>query len=195
MHAFTFLFFQDMLLHDYYQMNNLFLLVTIYLTFFSILSNALPRVYHSIWAKAFISVAMLIMFLHCNDRMDYRNSERDWFYRASIKTIEMWDIEDYLDEIGIDRTRKVYCTPDESINISLYYCNRKGLTDYSQYHSLPLEERLEKMKQHQIEFVILGSREPYKEVENLDQLLGEKIGQTGETEIFRLTAPKPYTRP
>ncbi len=42
------------------------------------------------------------------------------------------------------------------------------------------------MKEHQIEYVILGSREPYKDVENLDQLLGEKIGQTGDTEIFRL---------
>ena len=134
---------------------------------------------------------MFVLFLHCNDRMDFRNSERDWFYVASSKTIEMWDIEDYLEEIGVDRTRKVYCTPDRSINISLYFCNRKGLTDYSVYRTLSLEERLDSMKAHQIEYVILGSREPYKEVENLDQLLGEKIGQTGDTEIFRLTAPKP----
>ena len=42
------------------------------------------------------------------------------------------------------------------------------------------------MKAYQIEYVILGSREPYKDVENLDQILGEKIGQTGDTEIFRL---------
>lgn len=189
--SFTFLFFQDMRQHDYYQMNNLFLLVSIYLTFFSILSNALPQVYNSIWAKGAITVVMFVLFLHCNDRMDFRHSERDWFYVASSETIEMWDIEDYLEEIGVDRTRKVYCTPDRSINISLYFCNRKGLTDYSVYRTLSLEERLDSMKAHHIEYVILGSREPYKEVENLDQLLGEKIGQTGNTEIFRLTDPKP----
>jgi len=65
---------------------------------------------------------------------------RNWFYRVSSKTIEMWDIENYLEEIGVDRTRKVYCTPDRSINISLYFCNRKGLTDYSVYRTLSLEE-------------------------------------------------------
>ncbi len=123
--------------------------------------------------------------------MDFRNSERDWYYVDSSKTIEMYDIEDYLNEIGVDRTCKVYCTPDRSINISLYYCNRKGLTDYSDLSNLSLEERLEKMKQHQIEYVILGSREAYKEVENLDQLLGRRLVRSGETEIFRLTAPKP----
>jgi hypothetical protein len=189
--SFTFLFFQDMRQHDYYQMNNLFLLVSIYLTFFSILSNAFPRVYHSLWTKTFISVAVLVMFLHCNDRMDFRNSERDWFYVAASETIEMWDIEDYLEEIGIDRSSKVYCTPDRSINISLYFCNRKGLTDYSVYRTLSLEDRLDSMRSHQIEYVILGSRKPYDDVENLDQLLGEKIGQKGNTEIFRLTPPTP----
>jgi len=98
----------------------------------------------------------------------------------------MYDIEDYLNELGIDRTCKVYCTPDLSINISLFYCNRKGLTDYSTLRLLPLEERLERMKELHIEYVILGSRKTYEDIENLDQLLGEKIGQVGETEIFRL---------
>jgi hypothetical protein len=172
--------------HDYYQMNNLFLIVTVYLTLFTILSNAMPRVYHSLWTKATVSVVVFLLFLHCNERMHYRYSERDWRYVESSEVVKMFDIEDYLNEIGVDRTRKVYCTPDESINISLYYCNRKGLTDYSGFSKLTLEERLEKMKENQIEYVILGSRETYKDVENLDRLLGEKIGQVGETEIFRL---------
>jgi len=192
--AFTLFFFIDMRQHDYYQMNNLFLLVTLYLTFFSIVAKALPGVYNSIWSKGVVTVLVFLLFLHCNDRMDFRNSERDWFYVASSKTIEMWDIEDYLEEIGVDRTSKVYCTPDRSINISLYFCNRKGLTDYAVLRIPSIEERLEKMKEYQIEYVILGSREPFKEVENLDQLLGEKIGQTGDTEIFRLNAPKSKAR-
>lgn len=184
--SFTILFFFDMRNHDYYQMNNLFLLVTIYLTFFSILSNVLPGVYNSVWAKVTVGMIVFLLLIHCNMRVHSRNSERDWYYVQSSKEIEMYDIEDYLDEIGVDRTCKVYCTPDPSINISLYYCNRKGLTDYSGFSKLSLEKRLEKMKEHQIEYVILGSRETYKDVENLDQLLGEKIGQIGDTEIFRL---------
>ncbi len=118
--------------------------------------------------------------------MRYRYSVRDTQFVDSRATQNMFDIEDYLDQIGVERTDKVYCTPDRSINVSLYYCNRKGITDYSRFRNFSLEERLQKMKAYQIEYVILGSREPYKDVENLDQILGEKIGQTGDTEIFRL---------
>jgi hypothetical protein len=167
-------------------MNNLFLLITIYLTFFSLLQTTLPGMYRAIWTKAFLGLCVFLMFLHCDDRMDYRNSDRDPYYRDASVVIHMYDIEDYLDEIGVDRTSRVFCTPDNSINISLYYCNRKGVTDYSSFRSLSLEERLEKLKERQIEYVILGSREPYADVENLDQLLGQRIGHIRDTEIFKL---------
>jgi hypothetical protein len=184
--SFTLLFFRSMRNHDYYQINNLFLFVTIYLALFSILSTTWPKVYHSIWMKLGISAVMILLVWNCSQRISFRYSERDMHFNSSSKTLAMYDIEDYLDEIGLDRSKKVYITPDRSINISLYLCNRKGLTDYSSFWRLSLEERLEKMKEHDINYVILGDREHYKDVENLDQILGQKIGQIGETEIFRL---------
>ncbi|MEN8202382.1 MAG: hypothetical protein ABFS28_07290 [Bacteroidota bacterium] len=189
--AFTLLFFFDMRNHDYYQINNLFLLVSIYLTFFSIVKNALPRVYNSGWTKLAFMMVLVFLGFRCTHRMHYRYSERDMYYVSSSAVLKMYDIEDYLDVIGVDRSAKVYCTPDRSINISLYLCNRKGLTDYSRYRTLTLEERLEKMKEHDINYVILGSREHYKDVESLDQILGEKIGETGNTEIFKLNSMTP----
>ena len=189
--AFTLLFFRSMRNHDYYQINNLFIFVTVYLTLFSILNNAWPRVYNSIWTKLAIVAVMVLLIMNCDKRISFRYSERDMHYNSSSKTLKMFDIEDYLDEIGVERTDKVYCTPDRSINISLFLCNRKGLTDFSSFGKLSLEERLEKMKEHDINYVILGSREHYKDVENLDQILGEKIGQTGNTEIFKLNAMTP----
>lgn len=187
--SFTLLFFQSMRNHDYYQINNLFIFITIYLTFFSILSNVFPLVYSSIWTKLSFAIILLLLVINCHDRMKFRYSERDTHYLSSMERIEMFDIEDYLEEIGVERTDKVYCTPDRSVNISLYLCNRKGLTDFSKFWKLTLEERLERMKEIQIEYVILGSREHYKDVENLDKILGEKIGQIGETEIFKLGSP------
>ncbi len=184
--SFTLLFFKDMKDHDYYQINNLFVLVTVYLTFFTILSGEFPRIYRSVWTRLFFVILLLLVFSKSHDRMRYRYSVRDSQLVDSRATQNMFDIEDYLDQIGVDRSQKVYCTPDQSINISLYYCNRKGLTDYSRFRNYPLEERVEKMKEYEIEYVILGSREPYADLENLDQILGEKIGQTGDTEIFRI---------
>ena len=186
--AFTLLFFRSMRNHDYYQINNLFIFVPIYLTFFSVLSTALPGVYRSVWTKVVMGIVMLLLVINARDRMQFRYSERDMHFVSSSKAIEMYDIEEILEEIGIDRSQKVYCTPDRSMNISLYLCNRKGLTDFSKFRSLNLEERLEQMKKVQIEYVILGSREPYQDVENLDEILGKKVGQTGGTEIFKLTA-------
>lgn len=183
---FTLLFFKSMRNHDYYQINNMFLFVSIYLTFLSILAKALPAVYGSKWTKLALTVAVLLLVFNCHQRMNYRYTEKDYNYRGSMQAIGMFDIEEYLDELGIERTSLVHCTPDRSVNISLYLCNRKGLTDYSRYSKLPLEERIEKMREMGIEYVILGSREPYSEVENLDEILGQKIGQTGNTEIFKI---------
>ena len=184
--SFTLLFFRSMRDHDYYQINNLFLFVTLYLTLFNLLAEVLPRVYRSIWTRLSFGLLLVMLVINCQHRINVRYSEHDTEYVGSMKLVSMFDIEDYLDEIGIERTDMVYCTPDHSINISLYLCNRKGLTDYSEFWKLSLEERLEKMKEIHIEYLILGSRDKYKDVENLDDILGEKIGQIGETEIYKL---------
>ena len=128
------------------------------------------------------------MVLLINDArvvMKDRYDKANWHYNSSAGNIEMFDIEPYLRSLGIERTDVVYCTPDQSINISLYLADQKGFTDFGSM-SLSLEQKIAKMKEYKVEFVILGSRKDYKDVENIDELLGEKVGQTGSTEIFRL---------
>ncbi|MFO7670646.1 MAG: glycosyltransferase family 39 protein [Bacteroidales bacterium] len=183
--GFTLLFFLDMRNHDYYQANNFFIFVPVYLTFFSILEKLYPRLHHSVWTKFTLLFLVLFLIANCNKVMKFSYSERDYNFVGSSRALEMYDMEEYLDELGIDRSRKVHCTPDPSINISLYLCNRKGLTDYGPLDHLSMEERIPLMKETGIEYLILGSREAFRD-ENIDALLGEKIGQTGNTEIFRI---------
>ena len=189
--SFTLLFFRSMKQHDYYQINNLFIFVPLYLTLFSILSTRVPRIYRSVWTKLVLGMVVLFMILNAYEWIHLRYSNEDrQFYSSNLK-IYRFDIEEYLEEIGIDQTATVYCTPDPSINISLYMCNRKGITDFALIaQTTNMEERLEKIKEAGIEYVILGSRKPYEDVENLDELLGEKVGEIRETEIFRLTSDK-----
>jgi hypothetical protein len=183
------LFFLDMRNHDYYQANNFFIFIPVYLTFFSILEKLYPRLLGSVWSKVVLLVLVLFLIANCNKVMSFRYSDRDYNFVGSSRALAMYDIEEYLDDLGVDRSKRVHCTPDPSINISLYLCNRKGLTDYGPLDHLSMEERIPLMKETGIEYVILGSREAFKN-ENIESVLGEKIGQIGNTEIFRIDKVK-----
>jgi hypothetical protein len=183
--GFTLLFFLDMRNHDYYQANNLFIFIPVYLTFFSILEKGCPLLLKAVWTKVVLLVLVLFLIANCNKVMTFSYSERDYNYVGSSRALEMFDIEEYLDELGVDRSRLVHCTPDPSINVSLYLCNRKGLTDYGPLGHLSLEERLPLMKEIGIEYLILGSRETFKD-EEIESFMGDKIGQIGNTEIFKI---------
>jgi len=184
--AFTMLFFRSMRDHDYYQINNLFLLLTIYLSLFALIGKTWPKLFVSPWTKVMVGILLLGLVYKCDKKMAYRYSFDDWEYYSSMTNIARFDIEPYLEELGIDRSAKVHCTPDQSINISLYLCNRKGVTDFWPYGKLPMEERVVELRKAGIEYVIVGNREKFPDVENLDEILGKKIGQTGATEIFQL---------
>ena len=183
--GFTLLFFLDMRNHDYYQANNSFIFIPVYLTFFSILEKLYPRMHRSVWTKSALLLLVLFLIANCSKVMSFSYSERDYNYIGSSKALDMFDIEAYLDELGVDRSKLVHCTPDPSINISLYLCNRKGLTDYGPLDNLSMEERIPLMKEIGIEYLILGSREAFKN-ENIESVLGDRIGQIGNTEIFRI---------
>ena len=68
-------------------------------------------------------------------------------------------------------------------------CNRKGVTDFKRLKHLSMEERIPLLKDGGIEYVILGSRDRFPG-ENLDSLLGEKVGAINGTEIFRIEKEK-----
>ena len=119
--AFTVLFFKSMRNHDYYQINNYFILIPIYLTFFSILAKQFPRFYASIFTKLALLIVVVFLTMNCNKVLKFRYSEQDLHYIGSMEKLKMYDIEDYLDEIGVDRSKLVHCTPDLSINISLVH--------------------------------------------------------------------------
>ncbi len=184
--CFSVLFFFDLRNHDYYHINNLFLFIPLYLTLFSVIRLGWPSLYRSYWMKLFLASVVLLLAVNAGEHMRKRYRERNMYFAGSCRNLRMYDIEEELEQLGITRDHKVYCTPDRSINISLYLMDRKGLTDYSPYRPLPLDERLTRMRKAGIEYLILGSREPYQDITNLDSILGRKIGEIGTTEIFKL---------
>lgn len=184
--AFTLLFFRSMKNHDYYQINNLFILVPLYLSLFTLMASTWPKLKASPWTKMVLGIMILGLVYRCDRIMQFRYSNDDWNYYHSMQNIAWYDIEPYLEELGIDRTDKVYCTQDPSINISLYLCNRKGLTDFKTFGRLPVDEKVVRLKEAGIEYVILVNRENNPDMEDVDEILGDKLGQTGATEIYKL---------
>lgn len=184
--SFTMLFFRSMRSHDYYQINNLMFFVIVFLALFQLLRDSIPRFYKTIWLKLPVLIVAAFLINHARVFMHFGYSEENPYMSHASKNMEMFDIRTYLRSLGIEREDKTYCTPDRSVNISLYLMDQKGFTDFDSIGRWPIEKRIAFMKTLDAEYLVMGTREPYKDVENLDELLGEKIGQTGTTEIFRL---------
>ncbi len=90
--------------------------------------------------------------------------------------------------LGINREDIVYATPDISVNISLYLMDQKGFTDF-EFISAPDRtpiERLNLLKGKGLEYVIIGDRKDVMQFEILEPHFGEKIGQFGTTEIYKV---------
>ena len=183
--AFTMLFFFDMRNHDYYQLNNFFIYIPIYLCFFTVLKELAPRIYGSWWSRGILLVLVVFMAINCADTTRFRYSERDLYYVSSKKNLEMYDLGDALEELDVPADSRVHCTPDRSINISLYLCRRKGLTDYGPMRNMNMEERLAFCREIGIEYLILGSGEQF-EGEDLDGLLGTPLVLHGKTKIYKI---------
>ncbi len=49
-----------------------------------------------------------------------------------------------------------------------------------------MDEKVVRLKEAGIEYVILVNRENNPDMENVDEILGDKLGQTGATEIYKL---------
>lgn len=121
------LWFQVLEGHDYYQINLLVVLVSVWIIFLKQINNMKPVV-------KYIAYTLAIAFFVFNAvTCKHRASERyvGWMngsYENNMKALI--SIQPLFMELGITENDKVISIPDPSINASLYYMNRKGYTDY-----------------------------------------------------------------
>jgi hypothetical protein len=184
--GFTALFFRSMQDHDYYQTGNLGFIPFVFLNLFVMLKNRYPKIFNSAITKSILSVVLILLINDCRINMSKRYSDDNGSYYWSSKKIEMYgDLEPYLRKLGIKRTNIVYCTPDQSINISLYLINQKGFTDFG-FHKYNNKEQVNLMLKKDLKYVIVGDRKLVKNIDAIEPLFGKKIGQFGTTEIFQV---------
>jgi hypothetical protein len=180
--GFLILFFQA-LGHDYYLVNMIILAPFILLTFMFTLKEANARIYYS-----FIFRILLIVFLvqnvdfarrRINDRYDLKGWQNS-LYEKDIRVFE--EIIPYLRSIGIQKEDRLIVLSDNSINITLYFMNQKGWTNYG------LIADSTKMKQKialGAKYLLIYDKEIYKNI-SLEPFFRNKIGSYKTVDIFKL---------
>lgn len=144
------LFYQVFDVHDYYLIDLLIFPVAVIITFIAFIKDNYFFILNSKRIKILSFVVILCSIYYCaiNNRIKYRSNDvfvkasfiinkqqQDFFnwhhynYQNTFESLET--ITPYLRSLGIQRTDRVISVPDESINISLYLMDQKGVTDYS----------------------------------------------------------------
>jgi hypothetical protein len=121
------LWFQVLEGHDYYLITQMQVLVMVWAIFFIYLKDK------KIWNNPVAYVILLVVFYLLANDAAFRHKERyvGWMnegYKLHMEALT--EIAPYFEKWNIKPDDKVISVPDNSINASLYYMNRKGYTDF-----------------------------------------------------------------
>ncbi|HNW97940.1 MAG TPA: glycosyltransferase family 39 protein [Bacteroidales bacterium] len=171
--SYIILFFQVFDVHDYYLIDLLIFPIAVLITFISFIKDNYLYLLNSKKIKVISLVVIGCSIYYCaiNNRIKYKpndnfvktsfivdKQQQDFYnwvafnYKNTFQALET--ITPYLRSLGIQRTDKVISIPDESINISLYLMDQKGITDYSNLVSS--KEKVQKIINSGIKYLIIN---------------------------------------
>ncbi len=137
------LWFQVLEGHDYYMITQIQVLVVVWGIFFYFLRRLKCKGY----AFRLLPMAAIFLFLAFNARERHLARYQGWMnegYKVNLEALT--EIEPSFELWGIGPDDKVISIPDNSINASLYYMNRKGYTNFASDFSTD-EEFLRRIRQ------------------------------------------------
>lgn len=166
--------------HDYYLINQLIFMISIFVTFFWFIKNHYKKLYLNVVFRLVLIVILAVHINFCRNNIRYRYfGELNHAHVTGTKSLEK--IDPYLDSIGIDKSQKVLFMNDGSFNIALYLMNRKGYTAYYGTSEEAFQERIKRVDYLMINDTSLLSRDYIKEPIN------KKIGNYKNIHIFSLS--------
>lgn len=192
--SYLLLFFLYLHDHDYYTVCVYITTIFILITFFDLLRRHYYKIY-----KHWIFKILFLVFLGYN--VQYVATKLDIRYNGSENTQKknleaLYDIEPYLEKIGVKKEDKVISIPDPSPNITLYLMNRYGWTSFiTDKYVRPKEwgTSISNLNEKLIEwgikkgakFLIITNPKLLKDID-LQKFLKNKIGQKANVSIFKL---------
>ncbi len=176
------LFFQVFNHHDYYLINQLIFMVSIFTAFFYLLKYSFPKIFGSMTFRI-----ILLLLLAYNVKVCAKNIHDryhvNWLNPYLTDTKELVNITPYLRSLGIKRTDPMLVEQDPSFDITLYFMDQKGYTTFGGRFRDSLEIRKEIKKDLKYMMVTDSSllKRPY-----LQPFIHHQIGRWNKFYIFKL---------
>ena len=126
---FLMLFFQVFNHHDYYLINQLVFMLSIFTAFFYLLNHSFPKVFHSPVFRILLVLLLAYNVKVCAGNIHDRYYV-EWLNPNNKETKELENITPYLRSLGIKRTDPMLVEDDLSFYITLYLMDQKGYTTF-----------------------------------------------------------------
>ncbi|MBN1119235.1 MAG: glycosyltransferase family 39 protein [Bacteroidales bacterium] len=180
------LFYQAVIIHDYYVTNFLFLIPIILFSLFDFLRKNHSFIYNSLIFRLIVLTFLIlgIKFSFNEFKLRYTGwANVDWEHHGK----SLSHITPFLDSLGINKEDKILCISDRTINASLYYMNKKGWTGYGKPYvdSVLIKSRLDQGAKY-----IINYDPNLAEKKDIAPYLNQKIGGFNNIDIYKVSIPK-----
>jgi len=166
--------------HEYYFAPLLVIIAIVFISFAGTLSANYPRFYKNPIFKLLFAALLVINVIYAESRMSDRF---DNIYTAH-KRQDLFEIQPYLDSLGIQKNDKVIVTPDVTPNLTLYLINRQGWSDL--YYMNASKENIASHIRNGAKYAIFYTDKVYGQHDLIYPFLNEKIGMRGKVQIYSL---------
>lgn len=199
--AYFILWFPLMQNHNYYFIALIILVPAIFTPFALFIKNENPTIFTGKLLRVFLAIFLLFNFMYSKEVVQLSLKGKDKTYpfignHEFIKEMRymVWSndsewtrferMKPYLLEIGIDEDAKVISMPDPSFNVSLFYIDRRGWTNFTDLDAKGIDTLISKGAEY-----LFVSNENTLQEDFLKPYLTDQIGSFEGIEIFKLQSP------
>jgi len=180
--TFIFLWFKVFDHHDYYLINQLIFMISIFLTFFYLIKKNYRKLYQNIIFRLSLALVLIYNINQCSKNINHRY--HGWPNEKHLKhTKALEDITPYLRSLEISQEDTVAFMHDPSLNISLYLMGQKGYTNFAS--NLKDSNDIAQRIKMGVKYIIINDSSLFEE-NYLKPFLYNQIGQHQNIHIFKV---------
>lgn len=128
---FTFTFFLGIRQNIYYCINLMILPVFIFIAAIQIIKNKYPVTFHSFVFRGMIFIFLVVNVGYAKGTLKDFYHKGPLHYRVLEENVDLKKFRNFIDTIGVAKTDKVICFPDNAPDVLLSVIGRQGWSEYN----------------------------------------------------------------
>ena len=165
--------------HDYYFAPLLIMAAMLFISFSEAGNIRFPKIFHHPILKIVFLVLLIINISYASGKVKRRYIE----FSDRQNKVELYDIQNFLDSLKIEKDAKIICTPDLTPNHMLYLLNRQGWSDLYGMNNDSLKV-LDHIR-HGAKYLFVHHNIP-KENYDLNHFIDSWLGEKGFLQVYKL---------